>query len=268
MNVGFIGSGNMATAIAGGLLNAGLVKAGEIYVSDASNEALERISSRLKGINTSHDNLENLDKLDYLFLAVKPHIYEPVIKQIREKVLDKTVVITIAAGKSRSQVLELFGRDIKLVRTMPNTPALVGEGMTAVCPSDNLSREEVDAVLSLLGSYGKTELLEERLIDGYTAMCGSSPAYVYMFIEALADGGVREGLPRDKAYRMAAQAVLGSAKMVLETGIHPGQLKDQVCSPGGSTIEAVGVLEDKGFRSAVMEALRVCALKSAKLSES
>ena len=182
--------------------------------------------------------------------------------------MEKTIVITIAAGKNRAQVLGLFDRDIKLVRTMPNTPALVGEGMTAVCPTENLSSSEVESVLSLLGAYGKTELLEERLFDGYTAMCGSSPAYVYMFIEALADGGVREGLPRDKAYRMAAQAVLGSAKMVLETGIHPGQLKDQVCSPGGSTIEAVGVLEDKGFRSAVMEALRVCARKSGQLSES
>lgn len=268
MNVGFIGSGNMATAIVGGLLNTGMVKGGEVFVSDASVKALERISARFEGINTSTDNLENIAELDYLFLAVKPHIYEPVIRQIREKVLDKTVVITIAAGKSRAQVLGLFEREIKLVRTMPNTPALVGEGMTAVCPTDNLSSGEVESVLSLLGAYGKAELLEERLFDGYTAMCGSSPAYVYMFIEALADGGVREGLPRDKAYRMAAQAVLGSAKMVLETDIHPGQLKDQVCSPGGSTIEAVGVLEDKGFRSAVMEALRVCARKSGQLSES
>ncbi|MDC7234197.1 MAG: pyrroline-5-carboxylate reductase [Spirochaetales bacterium] len=268
MNIGFIGSGNMATAIVGGLLNTGKVTAGEVFVSDASKEALDRMAGRFSGIHTSTDNLEHLDKLDYLFLSVKPHIYEPVIRQIRDKVAPGTVVITIAAGKSREQVTALFGREIKLVRTMPNTPALVGEGMTAVCPSDNLSQDEVDAVLSLLGSYGKTEVLEERLIDGYTAMCGSSPAYVYMFIEALADGGVREGLPRDKAYKMAAQAVLGSAKMVLETGTHPGQLKDQVCSPGGSTIEAVGVLEEKGFRSAVMEALRVCAWKSGKLSES
>ncbi len=268
MNVGFIGSGNMASAIIGGLLNKGSVSSSDLYVTDASSEALERISSRFKGINTSTDNLAFLEKLDYLFLAVKPHIYEPVIRQIRKAVSDSTVIITIAAGKSRAQVLGLFERDLKLVRTMPNTPALVGEGMTALCPTENLSEAEVKEVIDLMGACGRAELLEERLFDGYTALCGSSPAYVFMFIEALADGAVREGLPRDKAYRMAAQAVLGSAKMVLETGTHPGELKDQVCSPGGSTIEAVGVLEEKGLRSALMEAVRVCADKSGKLSRS
>ncbi len=268
MNIGFIGSGNMASAIIGGLLNRGMVTPSELFVTDASEEALKRLSGRFEGINTSRDNLAFLDRLDYLFLAVKPHIYEPVILQIREAVSEKTVIITIAAGKSREQVLSLFGRDLKLVRTMPNTPALVGEGMTALCPTENLSGTEIEDALALMGACGKTELLEERLFDGYTSVCGSSPAYVYMFIEALADAGVREGLPRDKAYKMAAQAVLGSAKMVLETGTHPGELKDQVCSPGGTTIEAVGVLEEKGFRSAVMEAVRVCTEKSVKLSKS
>jgi pyrroline-5-carboxylate reductase len=268
MNIGFIGTGNMATAFIGGFLKAGIIEKDQIFVSDASSEALNRISSRYEGLNTSTDNLKFLSKLDFLFLSVKPHIYEPVIKQIRNSVSENTVIITIAAGKTRAQVLELFGRDLKLVRTMPNTPALVGEGMIAVCPGDNLSNDEIDQVLTLLKAVGKTEILEERLIDGYTALCGSSPAYVYMFIEAMADAAVREGLPRDKAYSMAAQAVLGSAKMVLETGQHPGLLKDQVCSPGGSTIEAVAVLEKTGFRYSVMEALRVCAGKSKKLSES
>ncbi len=268
MNVGFIGTGNMATAIIGGLLEAGLVKGSDLYVSDASRDALDRISARFEGLHTSNSNLEYLDRLDFLFLSVKPHIYEPVIRQIRDSLRANTVVITIAAGKKMSQVTELFGREIKLVRTMPNTPALVGEGMTAVCPGGSLSEDEVKQVMSLLGAIGKTELLEERLFDGYTALCGSSPAYVYMFIEAMADAAVREGLPRDKAYKMASQAVLGSAKMVLETGLHPGVLKDQVCSPGGSTIEAVGVLESSGFRSSIMEAVKVCAWKSGKLSES
>ena len=203
MTIGFIGTGNMAGAFIGGFLKAGIIKSSEIYVSDASEDALSRISSRYKGLNTSTDNLEFLDKLDFLILSVKPHIYEAVIRQIRNDLSSHTVVITIAAGKTRSQVLELFGRDIKLVRTMPNTPALVGEGMTAVCPGDNLSSSEIEQVLTLLNAVGKTEILEERLIDGYTALCGSSPAYVYMFIEAMADGAVREGLPRDKAYVMA-----------------------------------------------------------------
>jgi len=268
MNVGFIGTGNMATAIIGGLLEAGLVKGTDLYVSDATQDALDRISARFDGLHTSQNNLEYLDSLDFLFLSVKPHIYEPVIKQIRNSLKSDTVVITIAAGKTISQVSELFGRTIKLVRTMPNTPALVGEGMTAVCPGSNLSEHEVTQVLSLLNAVGRTEILEERLFDGYTALCGSSPAYVYMFIEAMADAAVREGLPREKAYTMASQAVMGSARMVLETGLHPGQLKDQVCSPGGSTIEAVGILESKGFRSSIMEAMKICAWKSGKLSES
>jgi pyrroline-5-carboxylate reductase len=224
MKIGFIGTGNMAGAFIGGLIKACIIQKSEIFVSDASQDALDRISSLYEGLNTSTDHLEFLGSLDFLVLSVKPHIYEPVIRQIRDSISMNTVVITIAAGKTRAQVLELFGKDIKLVRTMPNTPALVGEGMTAVCPGDNLSLDEVNQVLTLLNAVGRTEILEEHLIDGYTALCGSSPAYVYMFIEAMADAAVREGLPRDKAYSMAAQSVLGSGTMVVVTGSHPGQI--------------------------------------------
>lgn len=267
MNIGFIGSGNMASAIIGGLINAELVKEECLYVTDASEDALVNITSQFPGVNTSPNNLEFLSQLDFLFLAVKPHIYAAVITQIKKQLPEEVIVITIAAGQTREKVLTQFGRKIKLVRTMPNTPALVGAGMTAVCAGENLTEEEIIQTITLLKAVGKVEVLPESLFDSYTALCGSGPAYVYMFIEALADGAVREGIPRDKAYRMAAQTVLGSARMVLETGEHPGLLKDQVCSPGGTTIEAVGSLEENGFRSAVMEAIRVCTKKSVKMSK-
>ncbi len=267
MKTGFIGSGNMAGAIIGGLINADIVKEDHLFVCDYSEDALAKIRERFPHIHTSRDNTAFLDNIDILFLAVKPHIYSPVINQIKDLLPASVIIITIAAGQTTESVKERFGREIKLVRTMPNTPALVGEGMTAVCPGDNLSKDEVEQVLTILGAMGKVEILPESLFDSYTALCGSGPAYVFMFIEALADGAVREGIPRDKAYTMAAQTVLGSARMVLETGIHPGQLKDQVCSPGGTTIEAVGSLEKDGFRSSVMEAIRVCTEKSIKMSK-
>jgi pyrroline-5-carboxylate reductase len=267
MNIGLIGSGNMATAITGGLINADIAKGENLFICDASQDALDRIKKSFPAVNTSRDNLAFLDRIDFLFLAVKPHIYTPVIQQIKESLPESVIVITIAAGQTRKSVLSRFGRTVKLVRTMPNTPALVGEGMIAACPGENLSAEEVNQVMTILEAMGKVEKLPESLFDSFTALCGSGPAYVYMFIEALADGAVREGIPRDKAYTMAAQTVLGSARMVLETGEHPGRLKDQVCSPGGTTIEAVGTLEETGFRSSVMEAVRAATRRSIELSK-
>ena len=267
MKTGFIGAGNMAGAIIGGLINADIVRKENLFICDSSEEALKSLRDKFPGVNTSRNNRDFLDKLDVLFLAVKPHIYTPVIEEIKDVLPENVIVVTIAAGQTMKNVRERFGKDLKLVRTMPNTPALVGEGMTAACPGENLSSAEVDQVLTLLGAMGKVEVLPESLFDSYTALCGSGPAYVFMFIEALADGAVREGIPRNKAYDMAAQTVLGSARMVLETGRHPGQLKDQVCSPGGTTIEAVGSLEKYGFRSSVMEAVRVCAEKSVRMSK-
>ncbi len=257
----------MAFALINGFLKSRILKEEELFVSDTSEEALAKLKADKPGIHTSRDNCAFLACLDYLVLAVKPHVYKTVIKEIRNKLPQKTVVITIAAGQSMAEVRSLFQRDVKLVRTMPNTPALIGEGMTAICPGEEISHEEKARLITLFSSTGGVELLDEKLFDAHTALSGSGPAYVFMFIEALADGAVREGLPRDKAYAMAARMVAGSARMVLETGRHPGSLKDQVCSPGGTTIEAVGLLEEKGFRSAVMEALRVCAEKSRNLSE-
>ena len=174
-------------------------------------------------------------------------------------------MITIAPGKTLSWLEEQFGKRVKIVRTMPNTPALVGEGMTAACVNQYVTEEEKAYALKILNAFGKVELVPEHLIDAVVAVSGSAPAYVFMFIEAMADAAVAEGMPRAQAYEFAAQAVYGSAKMVLETGKHPGELKDMVCSPAGTTIEAVRVLEERGFRSAVMEAMRACANVSRRL---
>ena len=170
--------------------------------------------------------------------------------------------MTIAPGKTLEWMEKQFGRPLKIIRTMPNTPALVGEGITAVCCNGNVTEEDWNKAAAMIQSFGKCEVVPEHLMDVVTSVSGSSPAYVFMFIEAMADAAVADGMPRNQAYKFAAQAVLGSAKMVLETGTHPGELKDMVCSPGGTTIEAVRVLEEKGMRSAVFEAMKACTKKA------
>lgn len=198
---------------------------------------------------------------DILILAVKPDLHANIIKEIKSSVHEDTIIITIAAGITLADVEIYFGRKIKAIRTMPNTPSLVGEGMTVICPNERINEMELKVVEDLFQSFGKTERLEEKLMDAVPAISGSSPAYIYMAIEALADGGVKQGIPRQKAYRLAAQAVLGAAKMVLETGKHPGELKDNVSTPGGATIEAVASLEKSQFRGALLTAMEKCTQK-------
>ncbi|MGN0436730.1 MAG: pyrroline-5-carboxylate reductase [Wujia sp.] len=258
--IGFIGCGNMASAIIGGLIKNSGIKADEIIAADPSEKALAKTKEQ-SGINTTTDNILAADA-DVLFLSVKPIFYEDVISQIKAKLLPKQIIVTIAPGKTLDWLREQLGDNVKIVRTMPNTPALVGAGITGVCKNDLVTDEEFDYVMSLLGSFGLAEAIPERLMDVCVSVSGSSPAYVFMFIEAMADAAVADGMPRNQAYKFAAQAVLGSAQMVLETGKHPGELKDMVCSPGGTTIEAVRVLEEKGFRSSVIEAMKACTAKA------
>ena len=177
------------------------------------------------------------------------------------------MIVMIAAGQTIAVNEARFGRNIKIVRAMPNTPALVGEGMAALCANSYVTGEEKDEVREIFESFGKAEFVAENMMDVVAGVSGSSPAYVYMFIEALADGAVLQGMPRQQAYTFAAQAVLGSARMVLETGMHPGALKDMVCSPGGTTIEAVASLEQDGLRAAVIRAVDVCTEKSKAMSK-
>lgn len=261
MTLGFIGCGNMATAIMNGIVKNGVANPWDIIGSDLSETCRERIQTAL-GIQVTADNVEVAKKADVLFLSVKPQFYESVISEIKHVVTDKQIIITIAPGKTLLWLLEQFGKALKIVRCMPNTPALVGEGITAACPNENITEADLQLAMKILTSFGKCEVVAEHLMDVVTSVSGSSPAYVFMFIEAMADAAVADGMPRSQAYEFAAQAVLGSAKMVLETGKHPGELKDMVCSPGGTTIEAVRVLEEKGMRSAVFEAMKACTRKS------
>jgi pyrroline-5-carboxylate reductase len=261
MKLGFIGTGNMASAIMGGIIKKGLISANEIIGADLLEQGRERVKKEFD-ICITADNNEVVEKADVIILSVKPQFYEEVICEIRDFIRADQIVITIAPGKTLAWILEKFGKDVKVVRTMPNTPALVGAGMTAMCPNEFMTEEEIAYVRTLLESFGRVEIVPERLMDTVVSTSGSSPAYVFMMIEAMADAAVSGGMPRAQAYQFAAQAVMGSAKMVLETGKHPGELKDMVCSPGGTTIEAVRTLEEYGFRSAVIEAMKVCEEKS------
>lgn len=261
MKLGFIGCGNMATAIIKGILANGIAGKDDIIGADLSEAVRNKINGDL-GIQVTTDNKEAAAKAEVLFLSVKPQFYETVIGEIKDVVTDTQLIITIAPGKTLDWLDKQFGKSLKIVRTMPNTPALVGEGITAACYNDNVSRADLDKAVTILTSFGKCEVVPEHLMDVVTSVSGSSPAYVFMFIEAMADAAVADGMPRVQAYEFAAQAVLGSAKMVLETGKHPGELKDMVCSPGGTTIEAVRVLEEKGMRSAVFEAMKACTRKA------
>ena len=264
MKLGFIGCGNMAKAMLGGILKNGVCRKEEILASARTQASREKTADDY-GLRVTGDNREVAQYADVIVLAVKPVFYEEVIRQIRDVTDEKKIMISIAPGKTLAWLEEKFEKKVKLVRCMPNTPALVGEGMTGVCGNDAVTDQEMEEVLGILESCGKAEVLPEHLIDVVVSVSGSSPAYVFLFIEAMADAAVADGMPRAQAYRFAAQAVLGSAKMVLETGKHPGELKDMVCSPGGTTIEAVRVLEEKGMRSAVIEAMKACVAKGRQM---
>ena len=266
MKLGFIGTGNMAGAIMGGIIKNQIFRPEEIIGADISPAGRERVKETY-GINVTADNREAAKKAEVLILSVKPQYYAEAIAEIRDCVSDDQLIITIAPGKTLAWLEEQFGKPVKIVRTMPNTPALVGEGMTAACVNPYVTEEEKAYALKILESFGKVEIVPEHLIDAVVAVSGSSPAYVFMFIEAMADAAVADGMPRAQAYKFAAQSVLGAAKMVLATGQHPGELKGAVCSPGGTTIEGVAALEEAGLRRAVIAGQRACVKKSKEMSE-
>ncbi|MCH5264851.1 MAG: pyrroline-5-carboxylate reductase [Lachnospiraceae bacterium] len=265
--LGFIGCGNMAQAMLKGILEKGLYQKEDILVSRRSRSALEAIQKEY-GVQATTDNGEVAEKADVLILSVKPNQFANVIPEIADRVSEDTLVISIAAGQTISNIEKIFGKkvfdkNLKLVRTMPNTPALVMAGATGMCFNENVTEDEQEKVIRLFESFGVVAVVPESLMDTVIGVSGSSPAYVFMFIEAMADAAVADGMPRAQAYQLAAQSVYGSAKMVLETGKHPGELKDMVCSPGGTTIEAVRILEEKGLRSAIIEGQMACVKKAA-----
>ncbi len=266
-NIGMIGTGNMGSAILRGIVDAQYIRAERIIAYDVSAQRLHDLREDIPGIRTGLDCRDVVRESDLIILAVKPIYVQDVIDEIAPGLQGKAV-LSIAAGWTMGMLNRaLEGTGATVMRVMPNTPALVGEGMTALCKETSFSQEDFDYAKGIFDAVGRSMVLPERLFDGVVAISGSSPAYVYMMIEAMADAGVKEGLPRTYAYEMAAQSVLGSALMVLSSGTHPAALKDAVCSPGGTTIEAVEELERKGFRAAVMDAMAACAQKSREMSK-
>lgn len=261
--IGIIGIGNMGSAILKGLLH--VYQKEEVIFTDVDKKRCQEISGET-GVFPAGNNKECVENAKYILLAVKPQYLNPVLENIKGAVTKNHVVISIAPGITTEQLKEKLGEENRVVRAMPNTPALLGSGMTGVCYDPRLFQEEEKAdIMSVFQSFGKVKVVEERLMNAVVCVSGSSPAYVYLFIEALADSGVKYGLPRAAAYEMAAQAVLGSAKMVLETGEHPGALKDKVCSPGGTTIAGVAALEEFGFRNAILKASDACFHKCTEI---
>lgn len=263
--IGFIGAGNMGSAMIGGILNASLATTSQVIASAHSQATLDAIRTRFS-IETTLSNEIVAERSDILFLAVKPNKFDEVIPQIADHLKNGCIIVSIAAGKTIAAIEEAFGREIKLVRAMPNTPALVGEAMSALCANTAVTEKDLKEIQAIFNSFGQSEVVPESLIDAVVGVSGSSPAYVYMFIEAMADAAVADGMPRSQAYKFAAQSVYGAAKMVLKTGLHPGVLKDAVCSPGGTTIEAVAALEKGGLRDTVITAQRACTKKSHDMS--
>lgn len=268
MKIGFIGCGNMAQAMIGGIVSSEFVSPSYVFVSNPMMEQLETVRNTY-GVAVTRDNKAVAEWADFLILAVKPNMIQSILMEIRGFIEpQRTTLISIAAGVSLGQLMDLLNKlDVKVIRAMPNTPALAGEGMTALVGNQNVTGEVLDQAAALFRSFGKTILLDESLFHGVTAVSGSSPALIYVLIEAMADAAVKQGILREDAYLLAAQSVLGSAKMVLETNLHPGTLKDRVCSPGGTTIEMVETLEQTGFRSSVMAAVSAAAEKSKLMSK-
>lgn len=261
MKIGFIGLGNMATAMIGGILKKGILGSEDIIGADVFKSAVDKAEESFH-INIAQNNISVVKESQVIILSVKPQLYETVINEIKEYVTEDKTVITIAAGKTLEWLEGKFQKPTKLVRCMPNTPALILEGSTGVCHNELINESELNDILEILSSFSKAIIVPENLMDVVVGISGSSPAYVFMFIEAMADAAVAEGMPRNLAYEFASQAIMGSAKMVLDLKKHPGELKDMVCSPGGTTIQAVKVLEEKGFRGAVIDAVEACIHKS------
>ena len=248
--IGFYGAGNMGQAMLAGLLQAEIYPPDAIFVYDAYKPSLEKISGNF-GVKTLTDSDELIQKSDIIIFAVKPNILLEVLPQVAKVIKKEQLVVSIAAGITIDALVDCLGETQKILRVMPNTPALVGEAMAQV--------------LAIFRSFGKAEVVPEKMMDCVTGLSGSGPAFVYLFIEALADGAVFEGMSREMAYEFAAQTVLGAAKMVIETNEHPGVLKDRVTSPGGTTIAGVKVLETEGLRAAAMAAVSAATQKSRQL---
>jgi pyrroline-5-carboxylate reductase len=263
--LGFFGGGKMATALIQGVLRAKLFPPDQLWASDVIESARDAMK-RDTGVNVTASNVEVARNAEVAIIAVKPAQVAEVLNQINEPFKGK-LLISIAAGVTLKTITSGLSSSTRVIRVMPNTPCLVGASASAYAPSGNCTEADAEAAQKIFGAVGVAYRVEEKLLDAVTGLSGSGPAYIYLVIEALSDGGVAMGLPRDVATQLAAQTVLGAAKMVLETGMHPGQLKDMVTSPGGTTIEGIHELEKGGLRNALISAVRAAAEKSRVLGQ-
>jgi pyrroline-5-carboxylate reductase len=261
--IGFLGGGNMGEALIRGLLKTGLIPPEDLFVTDVRLDRLEELA-RVYGLHTLSDNTLLVRRVDVVILAVKPQILTAVLREIAP-VVDGKLYISIAAGVSTARIKSHLPAGVRLIRTMPNTPALVLEGATAIARAEGLQPGDLEAAQEIFSAVGKVVVLEEELMDAVTGLSGSGPAYIALVVEALADGGVRVGLDRQTAMTLAAQTVLGSARLLIETGTHPGQLKDMVTSPGGTAIAGIHTLEAGGLRRTLIDAVERATQRSREL---
>jgi pyrroline-5-carboxylate reductase len=264
--IGFIGTGNIGSALIKGLSKNAVAGMFKLYAYDINEMAAKELAG-LYPVCVMPSIPALVKKCDIVVTAVKPVFMKDVLNECIGSFNESTIFVTVAVGLPMDFYRKILGDGIKIVRTMPNIPALIGEGMTVVSFDKSISEAERETVKGIFKCVGKVEELDESLMSEVTAVTGSSPAFVYIFIEAMADAAVQSGIPRALSYRLAAQAVLGSAKMVQETGKHPGELKDMVCSPGGTTIESVAMLERKGFRDAVITSMKECTKKAREIAK-
>ncbi len=264
--IGFIGCGSMGSAMINRFLNNKKVLPEDIMACDIKQNHIEELKCKFN-IKKTIQSKEVLDFAQTIFLAVKPQDMPVVLEDIKEDVTDRHLLVSAAAGITISEILGIVNSNKKVIRLMPNTPCLIGSGMTVLSPGQKVNEAELRFVKELLESLGKVEVLEEKLMDAVTGLSGSGTAYVFTFIEALADGGVKAGLPRETALLLAGQTVLGAAEMIMETGEHPSVLKDKVTSPGGTTIAGIYALEKESFRGTVMSAVEAAAGRSKELGK-
>jgi len=269
--IGFLGGGNMAEAIVKGLVASKIVASKNILVADVTSERRNFLRKEYK-VETASNNRDVVEKSDIVVLAVKPQIMDTVLEEIRDLDLGKKLLISVAAGYPIFAIESILKRvqekmKVRVIRTMPNTPALVLEGATSITPGTDADKNDLKIAHCLFSAVGKTVDVVEKQIDAVTGLSGSGPAYIFMIIEALADGGVKMGLSRDVANTLSIQTVLGAAKLAQQSGLHPGVLKDRVASPGGTTIAGIHALESGALRATLINAVEAAAMRSEELAQ-
>ncbi|HEX9291923.1 MAG TPA: pyrroline-5-carboxylate reductase [Anaeromyxobacteraceae bacterium] len=264
--IAFLGAGNMAEALVKGLLRANVAEPREIICSDRSEERGPVLTQRY-GVRFTRSNKEATAGADIVILSVKPQVMNKLLDEISPVLTDKKLVISIAAGVPIAAIERKVGHGVRIIRTMPNTPALVGAGATALSAGEHATEDDLHQARALFDAIGKSVVVDEVLLDAVTGLSGSGPAYIFLIIEALSDAGVKVGLARTTAQELAAQTVLGSAKLLIETGEHPGRLKDQVTSPGGTAIAGLHTLEAGGLRTTLMDAVEAATIRSIELGK-